>query len=90
MADCDMPSGMENFDARKFPRDAQDEMRRQAMRMREELKLFWREIARVVGVHVSTAIGWSGRYSMEGTSGLKSKMRGRRYLSGRALTLAQE
>jgi len=82
--------GMEKFDARKLPRDAQDEMRRQAMRMREELKLSWKEIARVVGVHVSTVIGWSKRYSMEGTSGLKSKTRGRRYLSGRTLTLAQE
>ena len=82
--------GMEKFDARKLPRDAQDEMRRQAMRMREELKLPWKEIARVVGVHVSTVIGWSKRYSMEGSTGLKSKTRGRRYLSGRTLTLAQE
>ena len=82
--------GMEKLDARKLPRDAQDEMRRQAMRMREELKLPWKEIARVVGVHVSTVIGWSKRYSMEGSTGLKSKTRGRRYLSGRTLTLAQE
>jgi hypothetical protein len=42
---------MEKVDARKLPRDAQDEMRRQAIRMREELKLPWKEIARVVGVH---------------------------------------
>ena len=82
--------GMEKFDARKLPRDAQDEMRRQAMRMREELKLSWKAIAKVVGVHVSTVIGWSKRYSMEGSTGLKSKTRGRRYLSGRTLTLAQE
>jgi transposase len=82
--------GMEKFDARRLPRDAQDEMRRQAMRMREELKLPWKEIARVVGVHVSTVIGWSKRYSMEGSTGLKSKTRGRRCLSGRTLTLAQE
>ena len=81
---------MEKFDARKLPREAQDEMRRQAMRMREELKLPWKEISRVVGVHVSTVIGWSRRYSMEGSTGLKSKTRGRRYLSGRTLTLAQE
>lgn len=81
---------MEKVDARKLPRDAQDEMRRQAMRMREELQLPWKEIARVVGVHVSTVIGWSKRYSMEGSTGLKSKTRGRRYLSGRTLTLAQE
>ncbi|MGI2325135.1 MULTISPECIES: IS630 family transposase [Methylococcus] len=39
---------------------------------------------------INTVIGWSKRYSMEGESGLKSKTRGRRYLSGRTLTLAQE
>ncbi|QJD29413.1 IS630 family transposase [Methylococcus geothermalis] len=81
---------MEKVDARKLPREAQDEMRRQAMRMRVELKLPWREIARVVGVNINTVIGWSKRYSREGESGLKSKTRGRRYLSGRTLTLAQE
>lgn len=86
----DKMPGMEKVDARKLPRDAQDEMRRQAMRMREELKLPWKEIARVVGVNVSTVIGWPKRYQREGTSGLKSKTRGRRYLSGRTLTLVQE
>jgi hypothetical protein len=30
---------MEKTDARKLPRDAQEEMRRQAMRLREELNL---------------------------------------------------
>jgi len=64
-------------------------MRRQAMRMREELKLPWKEIARVVGVHTSTVIGCSKYYSMEGTSILKSKTRGRRYLLGRTLTLSR-
>ena len=43
--------------------------------MRAELKLPWKEIARVVGVNINTVIGWSKRYSMEGESGLKSKMR---------------
>lgn len=81
---------MEKIDARKLPREAQDEMRRQAMRMRAELKLPWKEIARVVGVNINTVIGWSKRYSMEGAAGLKSKTRGRRYLSGRTLSLAQE
>jgi transposase len=82
--------GMEKVDARKLPREAQDEMRRQAMRMRAELKLPWREIARVVGVNINTVMGWFKRYSMEGEAGLKSKTRGRRYLSGRTLSLAQE
>jgi len=65
-------------------------MRRQAMRMRAELKLPWREIARVVGVSANTVIGWSRRYSLAGEAGLKSKTRGRRHLSGRTLSLAQE
>lgn len=65
-------------------------MRRQAMNMREELGLGWKEIAAVVGVHISTVLGWSKRYEMEGSAGLKSKQRGRRYRSGRTLTLAQE
>lgn len=39
---------MEKFDARKLPLEAQDEMRWQAMRMREELNLSWKKIARVV------------------------------------------
>jgi transposase len=81
---------MEKVDARKLPREAQDEMRRQAMRMRAELELPWREIARVVGVNINTVIGWSRRYVMEGEAGLKSKTRGRQYLSGRTLSLAQE
>lgn len=65
-------------------------MRRQAMRMRSELELPWKEIARVVGVNIHTVMGWSKRYSMLGESGLKSKTRDRRYLSGRTLSLAQE
>lgn len=43
-----------------------------------------------LAVNINTVIGWSKRYSMEGESGLKSKIRGRSYLSGRTLTLAQE
>ncbi len=65
-------------------------MRRQAMRMRTELGLTWKEIARVVGVNVGTVLNWSRRYATEGAGGLVSKTRGRRFLSGRTLTLAQE
>jgi transposase len=81
---------MEKVDARKLPREAQDEMRRQAMRLREELHLSWKEIARVVGVHLGTVLAWYRRYLLEGTRGLKSKTRGRQYLSGRTLSLEQE
>ncbi len=81
---------MEKVDARKLPREAQDEMRHQAMRIRAELRLSWQEIARVVRAHINTVIRWSKRHEMEGEAGLKSKTRGRRYLSGRTLSLAQE
>lgn len=58
--------------------------------MRTELGLTWKEIARVVGVNVGTVLNWSRRYATEGAGGLVSKTRGRRFLSGRTLTLAQE
>jgi len=35
-------------------------------------------------------MGWARRYAADGESGLESKTRGRQYLSGRTLTLAQE
>ena len=44
----------------------------------------------MVGVYLSTVIGWYKRYSMEGMSGLKSKVCVRRYLSGWAPALAKE
>ncbi|MCL2591387.1 MAG: IS630 family transposase [Betaproteobacteria bacterium] len=81
---------MEKIDARKLPREAQEEMRRQAMKMREELHLTWKEIAHAVGVSIGTVLKWSNRYTMRGLGGLKSGKRGRRHLSGRTLSLTQE
>ncbi|MFM7571401.1 MAG: IS630 family transposase [Betaproteobacteria bacterium] len=81
---------MKKIDARSLPRDAQDEMRRQAIRMREQLKMTWAEIAKVVGVSETTAWGWGKRYLSEGEGGLVSRTRGRRHLSGRTLSLVQE
>ena len=60
------------------------------LRLREELQLTWKEIARVVGVHIGTVIGWGQRFGREGEAGLKSKRRGRRFLTGRTLSLSQE
>lgn len=81
---------MEKIDARKLPRSALKEMRRVAIRMREELQLSWKEIAKVVGVSTGTVLAWSQRYATQGEAGLESKKPGRTYLSGRTLTLAQE
>lgn len=81
---------MEKIDARKLPGSALKEMRRQAMRMRQELQLSWKEIARVMGVSVGTVLAWSQRYAAQGEAGLESRKPGRAYLSGRTLTQAQE
>jgi len=69
---------MKKIDARSLPRDAQDEMRRQAIRMREQLKMTWAEIAKVVGVSETTAWGWGKRYLSEGEGGLVSRPRSNR------------
>ena len=81
---------MKRVDGRCLSPEAQEERRRQALRLREELQWTWKEIARVVGVHISTVIGWGQRYGRDGEAGLKARRRGRRYLTGRTLTLAQE
>lgn len=43
---------MKKIDARSLSPEAQEERRHQALRLREELQLTWKEIARVVGVHI--------------------------------------
>ena len=81
---------MEKIDARKISPIALKEMRRQAVRMSDELQLTWKQIAKVIGVSVGTVLAWSQRYAVHGEAGLESKKPGRTYLSGRTLTLAQE
>jgi len=81
---------MDKIDARKLSPDALKALRSQAMRLRETLRLPWREIARVMGLNTTTVFGWAQRYAAEGDAGLVSRKRGRTYLSGRTLTLPQE
>ena len=81
---------MKKIDARGLSPEAQEERRRQALRLREELRLTWKEIARVVGVHISTVLEWNKKFGRDGEAGLRSRRRGRRFLTGRTLTLAQE
>ena len=45
---------MDKIDARKVSRDALRGLRSQAMRLRQELGLPWREIARVMGLNTAT------------------------------------
>jgi len=56
---------MDKIDARKLSRDALKALRGQAMRMRQELGLPWREIARVMVLNTTTAFGWAQRYAAQ-------------------------
>jgi transposase len=81
---------MKKIDARKLSPSALKELRRMAVRMREELQLTWKEIAKVIGVSVGTVPTWFHRYEVQGEAVLESKNHGRAYISGRTLTLALE
>jgi transposase len=81
---------MNKIDARKLSPDALKALRIQALRMRETLHLPWRQIAQVMGVHVTTVLAWAQRYASEGEAGLQSKKPGRAYMSGRTLREEQE
>jgi hypothetical protein len=59
---------MKKADACSLSSAAQEQMRLQAIRMRQELT--WAEIAKVVGVTETTASGWGKRFMTEGESGL--------------------
>jgi transposase len=74
----------------KLSRDAQEEIRRQAMRLREELALTWKEIARVTGASIGVVPAWSKCYESRGSEGLESQKSGRRAYSVRTLSLVQE
>lgn len=68
---------MGKIDAQKLSRDALKALRGQAMRLRQELGLPWREIARVMGLNTTTVFGWAQRYAAEGEAGLVSRKPGR-------------
>lgn len=78
-----------NDDARKLPASAQEEKRKQAVRLRKK-GLGHKEIAELVGVHSLTVGRWLQRYQRQGMAALKSKPRGRPSGAGRSLTLEQE
>jgi transposase len=80
---------MEKTDARKLSTDAQQEIRNQVIRLREQgYKRF--EISSITGIHPSTISGWWKLYKNEGKKALKIKKRGRPTGSNRTLTQEQE
>lgn len=78
-----------NEDARTLPAAAQEEKRKQAVRMWKR-KIPRREIAAQVGVHLLTVGRWVRRYQAEGLNGLHARRRGRQTGTHRQLSPEQE
>jgi len=80
---------MEDRDARTLSQDAQEEMRRQAIRSVKKGKT-QTEVAAELGVTQSTVNRWWKRFEGGGWAALRKKRRGRRLGSGRKMSLDQE
>jgi len=80
---------MEKTDARSLSTDAQQQLRYQAIRLREDGRTY-DEISEIVGVHRSTISGWWQAYQKQGLAGIEIKKRGRRLGQGRRLDAKQE
>ena len=76
-------------DARTLPAPAQEEKRKQAIRLHKK-GCSYVEIGELVGVHNLTVGKWIRAYKAEGASALKSQTRGRKVGTGRSLTQKQE
>lgn len=80
---------MEKRDARKLKTAAQQELRDQAMRLRES-GMGNNEVARIIGVHYVTVSKWWSRYIKEGKKGIEVGRRGRTKGTKRWLTSKHE
>lgn len=80
---------MEKTDARSIGREAQQQLRNQAIRLRKK-GYTHAEVAEIVGVHPSTARGWWKDYQREGPGGIRLKKRGRAPGQHRTLVAEQE
>ena len=78
-----------NEDARTLPAAAQEEKRKQAVKLWKNGNNY-REIAELVGVHDLTVGKWIRSYKSQGLSSIKSKIRGRKSGTGRYLSESQE
>lgn len=79
-----------NEDARTLPAAAQEEKRKQAVRMWKTGGYTHREIGEQVGVHYLTVGRWIKKYQDGGSRALQARVRGRREGSGRRMTQEQE
>jgi transposase len=80
---------MEKRDARTLGREAQQELRNQAIRLRTQNKTY-PEIAEALGVYPTTVCRWCRKYQAGGSPAIKLRARGRKAGSGRTLAPAQE
>ena len=80
---------MKKEDARKFTTETQEQLRKQAIRLRKQGKTY-QEIGEITGVHKNTVWRWWQRYQAKGAKGLKVQKRGRPYGAQRKLEISQE
>ena len=80
---------MKKTDARRLTPETQEQLRRQAIRLKKSGKGYL-EIAEIVGVHRNTVSKWWRLYEQEGLPGLTPKKRGVATGSHRTLSSEQE
>jgi transposase len=80
---------MDNEDARKLDPEAQQELRKTAVELRQ-LGHTYKAISTIVRVSPNTIWKWCRSYDEHGDAGITSKRRGRRPGAGRSLSSAQE
>ncbi len=80
---------MKKIDARSISREAQQQLRNQAVRLRKAGRAY-KEIAEIVGVHETTVCTWYKTYEREGEKGIKLKARGTKMGERRTLTPERE
>jgi transposase len=80
---------MKKIDARKLPTDPQQQIRNQAIRLKESGKTY-EEVSDITSVHKSTIVRWYKAYQLKGINAIQIKKRGRRNGSCRTLTVEME
>jgi transposase len=80
---------MEKQDARRLTPEAQEQLRKQAVRLRKH-GLTYRKIAEIMGVNRNSVSVWCRQYHAEGVSAIKSKKRGISLGTNRTLSPEQE
>ena len=86
---CAIAWCMEKTDTRKLKPEVQQELRKQAIRLRKAGRTY-KEIGKIVGVHPTNVCKWWKAYTKEGAKGIKHKQRGRPKGSNRTLSPTQE